>query len=278
MELEKTKDLKYDKEKQIANLYDELGANENHALQLTNGRIETNRSSSEICNEINEIKFIVEEHKDLCVEEEQQEITKQYSSLKSTIDDVKNNLILLNNYLNLVEKSLSKRSNAYQQMRIFILQQINRHFFDCLRQKEFVGKIRVNYKDIIDPETGIMKKGQTLEVDIKPRKEFHEEINSQCSEITSYSSTRSLSGGERSFSTVAFIISLWQICQSPFKILDEVDVFMDMVTRKISLDTLVEFAAVNSKKQFIFLSPLQLQQFEHSSAIKIFRMPEPERK
>lgn len=43
------------------------------------------------------------------------------------------------------------------------------------------------------------------------------------------SDMRSLSGGERSFSTVCFVLSLWAITEAPFRCLDEFDVYM--VTR-----------------------------------------------
>lgn len=39
-------------------------------------------------------------------------------------------------------------------------------------------------------------------------------------------STSSLSGGERSYSTVAFIMALWDCVELPFCFMDEFDVFM----------------------------------------------------
>lgn len=41
----------------------------------------------------------------------------------------------------------------------------------------------------------------------------------------SVSSTNCLSGGERSFSTVAFLLALWTVVDSPFYFLDEYDVY-----------------------------------------------------
>lgn len=49
-----------------------------------------------------------------------------------------------------------------------------------------------------------------------------------------FNDMRALSGGERSFSTVCFILSLWSIAESPFRCLDEFDVYMVVLTSKFS--------------------------------------------
>ena len=87
--------------------------------------------------------------------------------------------------------------------------------------------------------------------------------------------TRSLSGGERSFSTVAFVLALWHHCSSPFKLMDEIDVFMDMVTRRMSYNALINFAQVTENPgQFIFFSPLELPNFDDSAhLVRVYEMP-----
>lgn len=93
--------------------------------------------------------------------------------------------------------------------------------------------------------------------------------------LKNMTNTRSLSGGERSFSTVALVLSLWQHCASPFKLMDEIDVFMDMVTRRISYNALIRFAQCSDKPgQYIFFSPLELPKFDDPhSMVKVFVMP-----
>ncbi|XP_045775943.1 structural maintenance of chromosomes protein 6 [Maniola jurtina] len=71
----------------------------------------------------------------------------------------------------------------------------------------------------------------------------------------SASSTASLSGGERSYTTVAFITSLWECVDLPFYFMDEFDVFMDDVNQQIAVTLLLDMAARLTARQFVFLTP-----------------------
>lgn len=57
---------------------------------------------------------------------------------------------------------------------------------------------------------------ETLDIQVIPRDKDVE--NAVCK-------TTNLSGGERSYTTVAFLISLWSCVDHPFYFLDEYDVF-----------------------------------------------------
>ena len=66
---------------------------------------------------------------------------------------------------------------------------------------------------------------------------------------------KSLSGGERSYSTLSFVLALGQANASPFHVFDEYDVFMDQNVRVIATRELLRHAKRMSSTQFILLSP-----------------------
>jgi len=75
---------------------------------------------------------------------------------------------------------------------------------------------------------------------------------------------KALSGGERSFTSVSFMLSLGSEIRTPFFAMDEFDVFMDAVNRKVSLTSILKFAWEMQDKQFILLSPLDMAVVEQS--------------
>ena len=50
----------------------------------------------------------------------------------------------------------------------------------------------------------------------------------------------SLSGGEKSFSQIALLLSIWKVMNSRIRGLDEFDVYMDSVNRSISIKLLLK--------------------------------------
>ncbi|EFA83245.1 structural maintenance of chromosome protein [Heterostelium album PN500] len=87
--------------------------------------------------------------------------------------------------------------------------------------------------------------------------------------------TKTLSGGERSFSTVSLLLSLWEAMECPFRAMDEFDVFMDEVNRRISIDLLLSKAKENRNRQYIFVTPLPLNSITPSPHIFIHKVRPP---
>ncbi|GLC37834.1 hypothetical protein PLESTB_001481400 [Pleodorina starrii] len=65
-----------------------------------------------------------------------------------------------------------------------------------------------------------------------------------------------LSGGERSFTTSAFLLAMGEVLDTPFRAMDEYDVYMDNSARKLATMALLEFAwRSNPGSQLVLLSP-----------------------
>jgi chromosome segregation ATPase len=65
----------------------------------------------------------------------------------------------------------------------------------------------------------------------------------------------SLSGGEKSFSQIALLLSIWKVMDSRIRGLDEFDVYMDSVNRSISIKLLLSELRQYPKSQNIFITP-----------------------
>eukprot|EP01133_Synstelium_polycarpum_P015023 gene15023-17769_t len=89
--------------------------------------------------------------------------------------------------------------------------------------------------------------------------------------------TKTLSGGERSYSTVALLLALWEAMECPFRAMDEFDVFMDEVNRRLSINLLLSKARENMNRQFLFVTPLSLNSITPSPFIFIHKVRAPER-
>ncbi|ETO69789.1 hypothetical protein F444_13679 [Phytophthora nicotianae P1976] len=86
---------------------------------------------------------------------------------------------------------------------------------------------------------------------------------------------KELSGGERSFTQVSLLLALGSRTESPFRIVDEFDVFMDSQNRSMTVELLVEAAKKNCNKQFIFVTPNDLSMLRPDPVVKIQKLAPP---
>jgi chromosome segregation ATPase len=83
--------------------------------------------------------------------------------------------------------------------------------------------------------------------------------------------TKTLSGGEKSFSTICLLLALWDAMGSPIRCLDEFDVFMDSVNRDISMKMMIQAARRAVGRQYILITPQAMNSVEGMDDVRIHR-------
>jgi chromosome segregation ATPase len=89
--------------------------------------------------------------------------------------------------------------------------------------------------------------------------------------------TQTLSGGEKSFSTICLLLAIWEAMGSPIRCLDEFDVFMDSVNRATSMSMLIQVARRSVGRQFILITPQSMNNVQLGDDVSIHKMSDPER-
>ncbi|KAI3952606.1 hypothetical protein MKW92_035033 [Papaver armeniacum] len=155
--------------------------------------------------------------------------------------------------LDACQKALQLRKSKFDRNASFLKRQLTWQFNKHLTNKGISGNIKLSYDE------------KTLALEVKmPQDTSNNNVRD----------TRGLSGDERSFSTLCFALALHDMTEAPFRAMDEFDVFMDAVSRKISLDTLVKFA-VEHGAQWIFITPHDISMVTPGERVKKQQMAAP---
>ncbi|XP_059209079.1 structural maintenance of chromosomes protein 6 [Centropristis striata] len=182
-------------------------------------------------------------------------VVREYAEALALYREKTNQVRDLRRFTDRLDHIMSDRQNRYKILRRSLSVRCKLYFNNFLIKLNCCGSMIFDHNN------------ETLSISVKPPGR----------EDDGMSDMRSLSGGERSFSTVCFMLSLWEITESPFRCLDEFDVYMDMHNRRISLDLLLELSERQHLRQFIFVTPLATSNLPKSKLIKIHQLQDPER-
>jgi chromosome segregation ATPase len=126
-----------------------------------------------------------------------------------------------------------------------------------LNERNFRGRLIVNHGD------------KMLDISVEPDISKHSDKGRQ---------SKTLSGGEKSFSTICLLLSIWEAMGSPIRCLDEFDVFMDSANREISMKMMIGAARRSVGRQFILITPQAMGKYtEGVQDVSVHKMADPER-
>uniref|UniRef100_A0A8C4ZVC0 RecF/RecN/SMC N-terminal domain-containing protein n=1 Tax=Gadus morhua TaxID=8049 RepID=A0A8C4ZVC0_GADMO len=231
----------------------ELAASVTKATEICPERLEVRRTARNLDNEINLVKTKITTQQ--AQQGNREEIVKQYKEAYEKYKDTAQQMKCLKSFIRTLNQIITDRLKAYNSLRSMLSARCKYYFDSLLFQRGYTGSMTFNHND------------ETLFISVQPGEGDKAEL----------SDMRSLSGGERSFSTVCFVLSLWAITEAPFRCLDEFDVYMDMVNRRISMDMMLKIADSQRYRQFVFLTPQSMSSLPESKFIRILRMKDPER-
>lgn len=156
-----------------------------------------------------------------------QEIHDRSTEAQERYESVKRQTKDLDNTIDSLKHAIANRLWMWRMFQRQISARVRIQFNYLLSERGFRGKIDLDHKN------------RKVNIQIEP---------DETRKSSSGRNTKTLSGGEKSFSSICMLLSVWEAIGSPIRCLDEFDVFMDNVNRAISTNMLVSNYCTKSIK------------------------------
>jgi len=208
--------------------------NDAEAEALIKGsRVETGRDSEEILGDIRKISGIL-----LGLADVSEDAEAMYESYNRTYKELQEKMELVRESRRQVMKEIDERTKRWLQVMRNLLEEVNSRYQNLLSMLQATGEVRL--VDTMDIEEA----GLEIWVGFK---------GAAPNRLDSYTH----SGGERSTSVMAFLLSLQQNIVSPFRAVDEFDLHMDPRNKELVSEFIVK-TMEGSVDQYLAITPSQV--------------------
>ncbi|KAJ6621808.1 hypothetical protein B0H10DRAFT_2162890 [Mycena sp. CBHHK59/15] len=187
-----------------------------------------------------------------------EDMTIEVNRAKQKLEDAERDLRQMTSLNKALKASLIVRLSRWQEFRRHIALRCKLVFGYHLSQRGYYGKVLFDHEK------------QTLQLKVQTD-------DQAATQGARDKDPRSLSGGEKSFSTICLLLSLWESIGCPLRCLDEFDVFMDAVNRRISMKMMIDTANQSDKKQYVLITPQDMNNVVIGKTVRVHRMTDPER-
>jgi len=206
------------------------------------------------------------EYEDVDLDAIKLQLEKQITREKKSKSHEKHQIKLHSGLLNQMKNGREMRDKNVARLQYFLKKRIQGFFDQNLSYRNHSGTV-----DFDDEKEAL---------NFTWNKTANTQMSQDEGQDTSVKDAGQLSGGESSFTSLSFLMALGEAMQTPWRVMDEFDVFMDQDYRKISLELIVEAARraseTGNRRQYILLTPHDVSSVSAASDVKIVRMRPPE--
>lgn len=179
--------------------------------------LENGETTEVLENQLEKIKQLLSSHRKRQGASDQ-EIFDMATKKQELYNQAKQARSSLEKLLRLLKQSCLIRIQMFRRFQASISARSRINFQYLLSERDFRGALNIDHKC------------KRLDVHVEPDKSVTTGKGRQ---------TKTLSGGEKSFSSICLLLALWEAMGAPLRCLDEFDVFMDDVNRDVSTKMIV---------------------------------------
>ncbi|KAI9494829.1 hypothetical protein BDB00DRAFT_761374, partial [Zychaea mexicana] len=219
-------------------------------------RVDTRRTPDQIQRQIRHLEMRIEE-RNRAIGATMEEIEEEARTALEALKSAKNTIGLLDRLKRELRSTLEARMDHWTLFRMYISLSATGHFTYFMHKRGYNGYLKFNHD--------------------KERLDVRVSTSDQMKRGTRHKDSKTLSGGEKSFSQISLLLSLWEGISSPVYCLDEFDVYMDAVNRKQSMRMMVSDIRMQDKQTYVNLSMIDASNMVPGPYIKVHRLSDPER-
>jgi len=179
----------------------------------------------------------------------------EYRKVEAECEETEIRLGVLDIDSHCLQQAMTARQRKWLQYRAVLSDRLKQHFSVYLSRSAKAGEIHIDHSK--------------AELYIHSIRGLHDPLPAH----PNLYSSLTMSGGEKSIVTVAFLMSMWQSVDCPWRAMDEFDVFQDTVNRHKSVKLLIRGAHQTRQRQFLFLTPLDVKGLNLEDGVKVVQMP-----
>uniref|UniRef100_A0A8C2DKB8 Structural maintenance of chromosomes protein 5 n=1 Tax=Cyprinus carpio TaxID=7962 RepID=A0A8C2DKB8_CYPCA len=181
------------------------------------------------------------------------QVVEEYNRREREIQNMEKELDDKTNALTTYRQNIAEAKERWLNPLKQLVDQINERFSDFFRSMQCAGEVDLHSEN----EEEYDKYGIRIRVKFRSSTQLHE--------LTPHHQ----SGGERSVSTMLYLMSLQELNRCPFRVVDEINQGMDPVNERRVFDIVVRTACGVNTSQYFFITPKLLQNLKYAEQMTI---------